>query len=146
MCRNNTRAISPSIIFEYFEYSIAQGGGGAQGVLQHRSGVTVVLLGDALGPALVPSKTKPSRSETEADLNQINTRPNRHCNLAEAKRIQSDREAICARSIPENTVVNPKQTSIENLPTQNNFEADLKRSMPRVIVRQAGTDRFQSIS
>ena len=110
-------------------------------VLQHHFGTTMVLLGDALGPALVPSETKPSRSETEADLNQINTRTKRHCSLAEARRIQSDREAICARSIPENTVMNPKQTSIENIPTQIKFEADLKRSIPRVIERLAGTDR-----
>ena len=110
------------------------------------TGTTMVLLGDALGPALVPSETKPSRSETEADLNQINTRPKRHCSLAEARRIQSDREAICARSIPENTVMNPKQTPIENIPTQIKFEANLKRSIPRVIERLAGTDRFQRIS
>ena len=116
MCRINTRARAGVLFLSILNTQLRRAVGLPRGC-SSLTGTTMVLLGDALGPALVQSETKPSRSETEADLNQINTRPKRHCSLAEARRIQSDREAICARSIPENTVMNPKQTSIENIPT-----------------------------
>ena len=73
MCRINTRATSASIIFEYFEYSIAQGGGPAQGVLQphwHHYGAPRGRAWSSAGPKRNQAEPKRDRSGSESDQYQ----------------------------------------------------------------------------